>query len=275
MENEYILKTKEDGTVITVADVHKVLLEMLKDIDKICQKYDIPYFMMGGSALGAVRHNGFIPWDDDADIAMLYEDYVRFVEVCKKEFPNEKYYFQCFETHKEYNVLIPAMKIRKKGTYVKEKNFLLENKCKDGDGLFIDVFVVDSICEKRWIDFLCRMITYPWMALIVLLENMKLNPYLLKKGFVKFARWYSRVNKNSSLIGLDLCWTFNDPRKPIVYKKEDVYPVVYHTFEDTELPIPNNPHPFLDASVSKNHMSYPPLKDQKPKHIVDIDLGGN
>lgn len=274
MEKEYILKTKEDGTIVTVKDVQKVLLSMIKDIDHICRKYDIPYFLMGGSALGAIRHKGFIPWDDDMDIAMMKEDYVRFVEVLKKEFPNDTYYFHCFETNKEYNVLIPAMKIRKKHTYVEEVNTLLKNKC-DGDGLFIDVFVIDYVNENKYIDFMSRLFTYPMMFFITLLENMNFNPYALKKLFVKYARSYGERNKNSSLIGLDLCWTFRNPLKPIVYKKKDVYPVVYHPFEDTALPIPNNIHPFLDASISKNHMSLPKEKDRQPKHIKDIDLGGN
>ena len=68
---EYILKTRKDGTSITVRDVQLVLLEMLKDIDALCKKHNIRYWLTGGSALGAVRHKGFIPWDDDADIGML------------------------------------------------------------------------------------------------------------------------------------------------------------------------------------------------------------
>ena len=71
---EYILKTRKDGTSITVRDVQLVLLEMLKDIDALCKKHNIRYWLTGGSALGAVRHKGFIPWDDDADIGMLRED---------------------------------------------------------------------------------------------------------------------------------------------------------------------------------------------------------
>ena len=78
---EYILKTRKDGTSITVRDVQLVLLEMLKDIDALCKKHNIRYWLTGGSALGAVRHKGFIPWDDDADIGMLREDYEKFQRV--------------------------------------------------------------------------------------------------------------------------------------------------------------------------------------------------
>lgn len=271
---EYILKTNEDGSKITVRDVQDVLLGMLKDIDVICRKYDIPYYLTGGSCLGAVRHNGFIPWDDDADIGMLYEDYIRFIEVLKQELDPKVYYFQCFDTHPAYNVCIPAMKIRKRGTYLKEVNTLLKNRCKDGDGVFIDVFLIDYIDERKWVDFLCRMKAYVYMGIITLFENIKINPYFLKKRFVKFSRRYSRKSKarGSSLIGYDLNWTFNSPLHPVVYQKEDIYPVVYHPFEDTKLPIPNNAKALLDVEISVHHMEYPPQKMQQPKHIVDIDL---
>lgn len=269
---EYILKENQDGSVVTVRDVQMVLLEMLKDIDVLCKKHDIPYYLTGGSCLGAVRHNGFIPWDDDADIGMMYEDYLKFIRVLKNELDPEKYYFQCFATHKEYNVCIPAMKIRKKGTYLKEVNTLLRNRCDDGDGVFIDVFLIDYISENKVEDFLMRMRAYVDMGIITACENFDFNPYRLKQHFVKMSRRYSWRNRNSKLIGYDLNWTFNSPVHPVVYRYDDIYPVQYHKFEDTYLPIPKNPKALLDIEISVDHMTPPPLKDQEPKHIVDIDL---
>lgn len=270
MGKEYVIKTNKDGSKITVAQVHEQLLDIMKEIDRICRKYEIPYYLTGGSCLGAVRHNGFIPWDDDMDLGMMYDDYVRFVEACKKELPNEHYYFQCFDTHKEYNVLIPAMKFRKRGTLIKEANTLLKNKCKDGEGIFVDVFVVDYISEKKWIDFSARMVTYLMMPFIVLFENIGMNPLFLKKIFMKFVRYYGKKNKNSSFIGYDLCWLYNNPLHPVVYRKDEIFPLQYHVFEDSEFLIPKNPKELLDVEVSVNHMSYPPEKMQQPKHIVDI-----
>ena len=63
----------------------KVELDILQEIIRICNKYDISYFFHSGSALGAVRHHGFIPWDDDLDIGMLRGDFERFVELSNKE----------------------------------------------------------------------------------------------------------------------------------------------------------------------------------------------
>lgn len=272
MKEKYILKINEDGSKIYVHDVHKVLLEMLKDIDRICKKYDIKYFLTAGTCLGAIRHNGFIPWDDDADIAMMREDYEKLVAALQKELPNDKYYFQCFDTHKEYNVLIPIMKIRKKGTYVEEVNTLLKNKCKDGDGIFIDVFLVDYINKNKWIDFPCRLLTYVFMCIIIVLENLGINPYFIKKLFVKYSRFYSDCNSHSEYIGYDLNWVFNSPFKPIIFKKEDVYPLKYHTFEDAQFLVPKNTKEYLDAAIGVTHMTPPPIDKRKPKHIKDIQI---
>ena len=70
------------------------LLEMLREIDRICRKHDIPYQLFAGTALGAVRHGGFIPWDDDLDIIMLRKDYLRFLFLAERELNSELYALQ-------------------------------------------------------------------------------------------------------------------------------------------------------------------------------------
>ena len=67
--------------------VHQANLKMLKEIDRICRKYEIQYMMDAGTLLGAVRHKGFIPWDDDADVVFTRENYQRFAMVVRKELP--------------------------------------------------------------------------------------------------------------------------------------------------------------------------------------------
>ena len=267
---EYILKTRKDGTSITVRDVQLVLLEMLKDIDALCKKHNIRYWLTGGSALGAVRHKGFIPWDDDADIGMLREDYEKFQRVVHEL--GDAYITQCLETHREYNVLVPPMKVRKKGTYCVEYDALLKNKCRDSDGLFIDIFVLDHVSENKAKDFIWRVRNGILMVLIVFFENLHCNPLLLKRRFVRNAKKYGQINKNTAWIGYDLTWTFNSFFHPVVYSLESVFPIQYVEFEDTMLPVPKRPKDMLDVEVSTQHMSYPPLKDQAPKHIKDIEL---
>lgn len=267
---QYILKQKKDGQIITVRDVQMKLLDILKDIDNLCQRHNISYWLTGGSALGAVRHQGFIPWDDDADIGMMYEDYLHFLNVVKEL--DARYVVQCFNTHKEYNVCVPAMKIRLKNTYCEEYNWLLKNKCKDSDGLFIDVFIIDYISPNKYKDFIWRCRNGALMLMITALENLHCNPLVLKRRYIRNARKYGELNKGSKFIGYDLTWSFNSFFHPVVYKKDSVFPIQYVIFEDTKLPIPNNPKEMLDAEISIHHMSYPKKEDQVPKHIKDIEI---
>lgn len=71
-----------------MSDIQKVILEIFKHIDEMCRKNSIAYYAIGGTALGAVRHKGFIPWDDDLDIAVPIENFDRFFEIAKKELPD-------------------------------------------------------------------------------------------------------------------------------------------------------------------------------------------
>ncbi|MBR0442215.1 MAG: LicD family protein [Firmicutes bacterium] len=94
-------------------DLHQVLLEALVDIDKVCRDHGIRYTLYCGTLLGAVRHDGFIPWDDDADLAMPLSDFRRFFEIAQKEL-EDKYVVQTFRNNRSYPHL--WMKVFRKGT---------------------------------------------------------------------------------------------------------------------------------------------------------------
>ena len=115
-------------------------LEMLIEVDRICRKYNIQYFLDGGTLLGAIRHNGFIPWDDDADIIMLRGEYEKFCKACKKELDTERFFLQDYRTDKHY--LWGFAKMRRNHT-----TFLREGQehVKCHTGVCIDIFYCDNI----------------------------------------------------------------------------------------------------------------------------------
>ena len=93
--NDAFLKTNQDKALRTMQEIE---LEGLKEIDRICRKYDINYSLGGGTCLGQIRHGGFIPWDDDIDVDMTYENYNRFMEVVLDELDPSRFYLRCRKT---------------------------------------------------------------------------------------------------------------------------------------------------------------------------------
>ena len=115
-------------------------LEMLLEVDRICRKHHIPYNIIGGTLLGSVRHRGFIPWDDDADLAMMRKDYMKFRKICRKELDNSKYYFQDAEVTDGYRWSYG--KLRRKDTlFLREYQEHMPYE----QGVFIDIFPVDHV----------------------------------------------------------------------------------------------------------------------------------
>lgn len=275
--DKYVLKTNSDGSEITVRDVQNYLLSMLKDIDEVMRKNDIPYFLDSGSALGAIRHRGFIPWDDDADIGILREDYDRMLEALERDLP-ENYIVQCFEKDDRYNILIPSAKIRLKGTFIQEKNVLLSNRCtgyEGCDGLFVDVFVYDTASAHKSTGLLYRLSNYALTVPEIIMDNVfHKNPVGVKKMFLSNAKKYSELarKENSEYVGLDLTWVWNGFYPPYHFRRDDLFPTKYVKFEDTYLPVAHNHDAYLRGCFGDNYMQEPSVFMQRAKHIAEIRL---
>lgn len=112
-------------------------LEILNEFVRICEKYRLRYFLAGGTLLGAVRHGGFIPWDDDIDVEMPRKDYELFAQYCAVEL-GAGFFYQSPKTDSKY--FLTYAKLRKKGTFFYEKRF--ENS-EFHKGIFIDIFPLD------------------------------------------------------------------------------------------------------------------------------------
>ena len=269
--HDIILKEKQDGTRITLHDLHQVLLAMMKDVDAVLRKHHLPYFLNVGSALGAYRHQGFIPWDDDIDIAMMMDDFLRAIPILEEEL-KDKHVIHCFETRNCYNVLIPGMKIRLKGTRIEEVNELLSNQCKDSDGVFIDVFVYSKVNASKLKDLPLRLLNQGLMPIIVFFENLHFNPVWIKKWFKWNAAVYHRLNKHSKHIGFDLTWTFKSAWSPFIFKEEDIFPLQEMLFEGEKFFVAKNIEAYLATAIAPTFKELPPLHQRKPKHLKDIEL---
>ncbi len=124
--------------------VQKIELEMLLEVDRICKENGIKYTIIGGTLLGAARHGGFIPWDDDADVAMLRPEYEKFCSVIDEKLDTSRFYFQNMERTEGYRW--GYAKLRKKGTLFVREN---QEHMKYEQGIFLDIFPIDGTPDNR------------------------------------------------------------------------------------------------------------------------------
>ena len=120
-----------------------IQLELLKEVDRIQPKNNIKYTIIGGTLLGAVRHGGFIPWDDDADVAMLRPEYEKFRKACKTELDQTRFVFQDHRNTKGYRW--GYGKLRMKNTlFLRE----YQEHMPYFQGVFIDIFPLDNVPDS-------------------------------------------------------------------------------------------------------------------------------
>ena len=159
----------------------KVLLELLIEFDRICQKHEINYMLFAGSALGAVRHQGFIPWDDDLDVAMLRNDYDHFLKVASDEL-NDKYYLQAeFSEHWPLHY----SKLRKNNTTCLEKFFPKDDNIHQG--IYMDIFPIDNASNNSVIRRLQFVSSKIVLAKTLCNRGYETNS-LLKKIFINICK---------------------------------------------------------------------------------------
>lgn len=131
---------------IQLRKLQMIQLEMLVEVDRICKKCGIKYNIIAGTLLGAVRHGGYIPWDDDADVALLRPEYEKFRRACKTELDRSRFYFQDDRNTKGYRW--GYGKIRRKDTlFLREHQEYMPYE----QGVFIDVFPLDSVPDNYFL----------------------------------------------------------------------------------------------------------------------------
>jgi len=225
------------GKKNNIKEVQNKMLEIAKYIDKICRANDIEYFVFYGSLIGAIRHEGFIPWDDDFDIAMTYPNIVKF-EKAMQEDNNSKYFFQTPFTDKEYNR--PFAKVRDSETTFIQKGNELSSM---NQGVYIDVFLLIEYPKSKFGRILLKynraMAMKPYLNMI---HNKWLDKYanfkLKMLGKEKmFKKYYNKIVKNQNKKADNYIDIFIETYAEWIYSKEMLEPIS-HKFEDTEFLIP-------------------------------------
>lgn len=254
--------------------LRQIQLDMLLEVKRICGKHDIKYSLIGGTLLGAIRHKGYIPWDDDADIGMLREDYEKFRVVCEFELSMEKYYFQDDRNTEEYRW--GYGKLRRKNTL-----FLRENQehLKFGQEVFIDIFPLDyapdNMLLRRFHMFRCFCIRKAlWAPVGMLVEKNILKKFIYKKlnAISKtriYRHYYKYVNsrKPSNTVRLNLFPTCKPYGFPIRFFEE----LMEVTFEGETFLGSKYYNEYLTIKYG-DYMQLPPTKERKTHPVSKIKL---
>ncbi|MBO4484443.1 MAG: LicD family protein [Lachnospiraceae bacterium] len=258
----------------------KVMLGILCDVDELCKKNNIQYFLDGGTMLGAVRHQGFIPWDDDLDIGMLREHYERFLSIASKELP-DVYFVQEWKDDSEYGFWFA--KVRLKGTVFREKNGLKNAKHNE---FFIDVFPYDNYPDSekernevsRKIEFCKRcLLAKTNYSVWYVGGRFSLRRFLLYKFLKAGLLFYPKqklINKFNSI-----SQKYNSIQTKCVYPQGNSKSGKFHLdrkyfngfsdaeFEMRKFPILNHYDEFL-KTLYGDYMTLPPLEERYNRHNV-------
>ncbi len=137
------MKEKCGISDVQLKQLQRVELEMLVELDRICRKYHIQYSLDGGTLLGAVRHKGFIPWDDDIDVIMLRTEYFKFRKACKHDLDCERFFLQDYRSDPGYRW--GYAKLRRNHTELMREG---QERLGQHSGIFIDIFVADNVPDQ-------------------------------------------------------------------------------------------------------------------------------
>lgn len=258
--------------------------QLLCVVDDICSKNNIGYFIYAGTLLGAVRHNGFIPWDDDIDVIMLRSEYNRFIEACKTDLNTQKYFLQTIATdpltsnpwaklHDVNTAFISG--VRRKGT---------------AEGINIDIFPVDNAPDDntirniraKMIDKLNFIYQYRFQAhmaksswkMRVFQWTISLIPPWNEQRYKM--RYDSYIQKYNWIETRDVVYLSNRKYKRKVIPREWLSESVKVSFEGRLFPAPKEWEKVLVSLYGKNYMELPPEEDRVTVHgtkIIDVNRG--
>ncbi len=260
----------------SLKEAQSIMLSILKEVHILSEKYGLTYFITDGTLLGAVRHKGFIPWDDDLDIAMPRNDYEIFKEVAKDELPKELF-LQTVDTDPNYDLYNIPMKIRHNSSVLIEKG---EEEKTYHNGIYIDVFPLDRVPDTRLKHGIQKNLSK-------ILINMKMNisfkdgmniksitrsllqligkliPYrVVRKVLYSTLKWSKRSKSSNLYYGVDLTW-------PNEFSEEEIFPLKLMEFEGEKFWAPKD----FNSLLTKTYGDYMKLPKEEEREMHSTFIG--
>ena len=262
--------------VTDIREIQQMELGIMEYIHEICQKIGVKYFLAYGSLIGAVRHKGFIPWDDDMDICMLREDYEKLQDYLISN-PNERYEVMSYKNNLNY--VYPFMKVQDNQTYLLEEDVRIDSNM----GIYVDIFPVDGYEDDSvFKDKMTRLIKKRQLSCYTFkgITNTKslLNSLIRYISVIifyftntnKYIRGIDELAKSRKVLDYEEVdyLIYKDMNKP-VWRREWLEQVTTGTFEGKEFMIPKNYHEILTSDYG-DYMQLPPVELRFSHHDFQL-----
>ena len=270
--------------------IQQTELSILKDFAAVCEEHGLTWFAIGGTTIGAVRHDGFIPWDDDIDVAMPREDYEKLLVIMERDHGDK---YRILNTEHYENFPLMTTRICLKGTRFKE--YALRD-IKAPLGIFLDLYAYDKVSDKPaqarkqawdawfWSKLLIlRSIPHPVLpmgglkakiiqlicgAVHMVLKGMHVSKLKIYKKAYEATTRYNHLKKTERLNYI--CDT--SPYVSTYYVK-DIFPLQKHVFEDMEVYLPKNYDRNLKGMFG-DYMQLPPEDKRKSHYPYELKFRG-
>ncbi len=253
-------------------------LEILEYVDQLCRKHHIKYFITAGTLLGAVRHKGFIPWDDDIDIGLPRAEYEKFKEIMKKE-KNDKYFFQNLET--DPNIGFMYSKMRLNNTKYIEK---VSKNANIHHGIYIDIFPIDEYGYQNDSHFK-KVVFFRMLLLLKSHFIIEANTFIKKIELVILKILVNFFSKKRLIAILNHLMSTNKMESPYVINYSTTHfnhclmnkkffdETIDLEFEGKKFKATKYYDEYLTFLYGSDYMKIPPKEKQVTHDILEIDYG--
>ncbi len=258
--------------------IQLIELEMLSEFDRICRKHGLRYVLWAGTLLGAVRHGGFIPWDDDIDILMLYEDYMKFINLASEELDKKRFFLKTQETDQDCNLTF--IQIKRNDTIYSRAG---REEYNTHPGVFIDIMPLFNGSNSRLLHKIQHKVcafykTMVWSHLgAESAEKNRLYYTLLsrvsnKTAYRKYMKWATMIKEPTGKLAM--LSVVRNPYNTAHTRRESLENVMEMDFEGRRFYVPENYDDVLRYMYSEDYRQYPPIIDRVAKHLpANIEIG--
>ena len=255
-----------------MTEKQKYLLKLFREVDEICREHNLRYVLAGGSLIGALRHEGFVPWDDDVDLYMPRPDWEKFIEICKTELPPDRE-IQCSEVDRNYTNSFP--RYASTNTCAIHKSQIIGKDC---GGEIIDILTLDPVPadDKEYEKYRTHMMIYS--DLINISVGYSDRWEIPASMYLKYLLSYIFLGKKRTLAKLEkIMFSYKEEECdryamrwggcPFLFDKDMMFPVKEGIFEGKKAMIPNKCSDYLIWHYG-DEWSYMPPHDKREGHVA-------